>query len=344
MPFLRNSWYVAGWSDEVPPGGHLRRKVLGEDLLVLRDEASVVSVLRNRCPHRFAPLHLGQRLGNVIECPYHGLRFDMSGRCVLNPHGNGTTPTGAFVQTFPVQERHMLIWVWMGNAASAEPSNIPDLIGLEPDVYAINKGYMYVEASYQLLTDNIMDLGHIEFLHRGLLGSEAIRSAEIEVSQDGSAVISKRLTRNETLPPALEALYETSGSPVDRWLDVKWYPAGNMQLVAGVAPAGAPARVGREAPGVHLMTPETSDTTHYFWSNARNFRRDDTVLHETLEEGLVYAFDKQDKPMILAQQNAMGREDFWDLKPAILPGDAGAIRARRILQKLIRKEREMMLA
>ncbi len=340
MAFLRNSWYAVAWCDEVEAGAQIRRKILGEDLLIARTTAGEVRVLRNRCPHRFAPLHLGEREGDTIECPYHGLRFDLSGRCLLNPHGDGVIPPRAVIPSYPVAERHLLVWVWMGDANAADPATIPDLIGLDPDLYAINKGYMYVAANYGLMSDNIMDLGHIEFLHKGLLGSEAVRAADINVYHDGSKVFSNRMTRNEILPPALEALYEAGGKPVDRWLDVTWYPAGNMQLVVGVAPAGSPPRIGREAPGVHLMTPETEDTTHYFWSNARDFRRDDRDLHQALEEGLIFAFEHQDKPMILAQKEAMDGEDFWSLQPAILACDAGAVRARRMLQKLIRREQE----
>jgi len=344
MSFLRNSWYAVAWSDEIAWGSQIRRKVLNEDLLIARGAGGAVSVLRNRCPHRFAPLHLGTREGDVIECAYHGLRFDLLGKCLSNPHGDGTIPARAVVPNYPAIERHLLVWAWMGQAELADPAKIPDMVGLDPDNYAINKGYMYVEANYELMADNIMDLGHIEFLHKGLLGSEAVRKAEIQVSQDGTTVFSNRLTRNEILPPALEALYEVGGKPVDRWLDVTWYPASNMQLVVGVTMAGEPERIGREAPGVHLMTPATEDTTHYFWSNARDFRRDDDDLHQALEQGLVFAFEQQDKPMILAQEEAMDGEDFWDLQPAILACDAGAVRARRVLQRLIRDERKELAA
>lgn len=140
------------------------------------------------------------------------------------------------------------------------------------------------------------------------------------------------------MPLALDAVYDSEGRPVDRWLDVTWTAPANMQLVVGVAPAGAPPRVGRETPGVHLMTPETERTTHYFWSNSRDFRREDDQLHRALDEGLRYAFEHQDKPMILAQHEALEGEDFRDLKPVILAGDSGAVHARRVLQKLIRAE------
>lgn len=338
MPFLRNCWYAAAWDEEVPAEGTFHRRILNEDVLFVRNADGEVRAMRNRCPHRFAPLHLGERSGDVIECPYHGLQFDLSGRCVHNPHGNQQIPANARVKTYPVVARHMLLWIWMGAPEKADPAKIPELMGLDPEKFSINKGYMYTPANYEYMTDNIMDLGHIDYLHKGLLGSEAINRAEVDVKQDGNIVHSNRLARNEILPMALEAVFQSGGKPCDRWLDVSWHPPANMTLVVGVTNVGAPERIGLNNPGAHLMTPETETTTHYFWSNSRDFRRDDHELHEMMDKGFELAFEHQDKPMIIAQRDAIGGEDFWDLQPVILEGDAGAIRARRILRKLIREE------
>lgn len=338
MPFLRNAWYAAAWDDEVDATALFHRRILGEQILLMRDATGVVHALRDRCPHRFAPLHLGKRHGDVIECAYHGLRFGTDGQCVFNPQGDGVIPPAAKVRSYPLVLKSLLLWIWMGDPTLADPAEIPDFVGLDPEAYAINKGYMYTPANYELMTDNIMDLGHIEFLHEGLLGSEAVRRGETEVRQEGKVVISNRLVRDEILPPALEALYESGGKPVDRWLDVRWHAPANMHLTVGVTPAGSPQRIGREAPGVHLMTPETENTTHYFWANARDFRRDDAALHEALDQGLRFAFEHQDKPMIEAVDANMDGEDFWELRPVILACDAGAVRARRILRKMISEE------
>ena len=338
MPFLRNAWYAAAWDEEVSGTDLFHRKLLGEEILLVRDGDGVAHAMRDRCPHRFAPLHLGTREGDVIECAYHGLRFGMDGRCVLNPHGDGAIAPNARTRIYPLAARHMLLWIWMGDPARADPALIPELVGLDPDRFAINRGHVPVAANYEYMTDNIMDLGHIEFLHSGLLGSEAVRNADVDVRQVGNIVHSDRLTRAEILPPTLEAVFESGGAPVSRWLDVTWYAPANMQLVVGVAPAGAAPRIGKENPGVHLMTPETKTSTHYFWSNSRDFRRDDHALHQALDQGLRYAFEQQDKPMILAQHEAIDGADFWELEPLILACDAGAVRARRILRKLVREE------
>jgi vanillate O-demethylase monooxygenase subunit len=86
------------------------------------------------------------------------------------------------------------------------------------------------------------------------------------------------------------------------------------------------------------MTPETEQSTHYFWSNGRDFRREDTELHAALDAGFKLAFEQQDKPMMIAQRDALAGADFWEMKPLILAGDAGAVRARRTLRNLIKEE------
>src|SRR5260370_36947919 len=86
------------------------------------------------------------------------------------------------------------------------------------------------------------------------------------------------------------------------------------------------------------MTPEAEFAMHYFWSNARVVRRADTEIHAQLDAGLRFAFEHQDKPMIVAQREAMEDAEFWSMNPIVLEGDAGAVRARRIVRRLIHEE------
>ena len=67
MPFLKNAWYAAAWDDEVLGGALFHRRILGEQILLAREENNVAYALRDRCPHRFAPLHLGAHLGNAVQ-------------------------------------------------------------------------------------------------------------------------------------------------------------------------------------------------------------------------------------------------------------------------------------
>ncbi|GAM04555.1 Rieske 2Fe-2S domain-containing protein [Novosphingobium sp. MBES04] len=83
-PFLENAWYMAAWSHEVGED-MLRRRLLGEPILLMRRQDGTAVALVDRCPHRYAPLSKGEREGDTIVCPYHGLTFDAAGQCVRNP-------------------------------------------------------------------------------------------------------------------------------------------------------------------------------------------------------------------------------------------------------------------
>jgi len=109
MKFLRNAWYVAGWADEINTQELFHRRILGEDVLIYRTSAGSPAAIADRCPHRFAPLHLGKLVGDVVQCPYHGLQFDRSGACVANPHG--PVPKAARIRHYPVLERFSAVWI-----------------------------------------------------------------------------------------------------------------------------------------------------------------------------------------------------------------------------------------
>src|SRR5215813_7199899 len=128
--FLRNFWYVAAHSEELSRSRALPRQILNEQVVLFRDEAGSGHALADRCPHRFAPLHLGKVRGSHIECAYHGLQFDGQGQCVFNPHSNAI-PRAARVRSFPLVERHGFLWIWMGEPAKASPESIPGYDSLD---------------------------------------------------------------------------------------------------------------------------------------------------------------------------------------------------------------------
>lgn len=337
MAFLKNTWYAAAWADEVGRE-MLPRRMLDQPIVMFRRQDGVAVALQDRCPHRFAPLHLGRLVGDEVECAYHGLRFDCSGACIANPHGNGAIPAKALVRSYPLVERYSLLWIWMGEAGAADPERIPEFAFLSDPQFQNVKGYTLAEGHYELMTDNIMDLGHIEFLHPGLLGSDAVRKAKTEIIQEGHTVHSNRLTSNEVLPPFLQVWYEAGDRPVQRWLNVRWDPAAAMKLTVGVLPEGEPREAANESQGCHLMTPATETTTHYFWAQGRNWGTPDPAMDAGRLASLRKAFDTQDKPMIEAVQRNMGTTDLDSLGPVMLATDAGPVRARRVLKQLLSAE------
>src|ERR1700685_74986 len=78
--YLRNAWYVAAWSDDLGDEKLIGRTILKQPIVFYRKADGHVAALDDRCPHRFAPLHMGKVIGgDRVQCPYHGLEFDPSG-------------------------------------------------------------------------------------------------------------------------------------------------------------------------------------------------------------------------------------------------------------------------
>ena len=98
--FVRNLWYAAGWATDIA-SDLIGIRILDEPVLLYRIPSGEAVAIGGTCPHRFAPLHLGRMCEDgSVECPYHGLRFDRTGACVLNPHENGRIPGAARVASY----------------------------------------------------------------------------------------------------------------------------------------------------------------------------------------------------------------------------------------------------
>jgi phenylpropionate dioxygenase-like ring-hydroxylating dioxygenase large terminal subunit len=340
MSFLRNSWYVGCMASELG-NGPLARTILGEKLVLFRSETGEAAALADRCPHRFVQLSSGKVVGEAIECPYHGLRFDGAGNCVHQPHEQGEPVPHNRVRAWPVIERGGLVWLWAGEPALADPALIPASLDLihDPNLKTVH-GYLRIAGNYQLLNDNLLDLSHVDFIHPEARVPEGYGTFTNKVEQRGDQVINWLWKPNST-PNFLQAsLRESKSVKADVYAHMEWNAPGLMMLRTGLQDPGEPEGSDLFLPSAHLLTPETETTTHYFWTVGRERRKDDASIDEMFQKGLTHIFSTQDGPMIEQAQQAMGEEtDLFAHHPVVLSSDAAAVRARRIVQKLIREER-----
>ena len=343
MSYLRNSWYMAAWADELGAGG-LARTLLDQPLFFYRDEAGVTRALFDRCPHRFAPLSKGAIERGEVVCAYHGLAFNGAGACVRNPHGPVTRALD--VRAYPVAEAHRALWIWTGDPARADPAAIPDLSFLSAVAEtAFNKGYVNGKGHYQLFVDNILDLSHTDYLHPDTLGGGAISRTRAKVSERGDGVIAIHWHMFDDVPTPLFAQFLPAGTGrVDSWTEVDWHAPGIMKLVSGAVATGQVREGALTVDNVHILTPETEASTHYFFASTRNFGSDDMALNERIRVTRARIFAEEDEPMIAAQQERIGSADFWALRPALLRTDEGAVKVRRRMDALIAAEEPLPAA
>ena len=133
MTYATNLWYAALVGEDLAEGSAAESDDLRAADRVLPGPDGEPVALEDRCAHRFIPLSMGQLCDGAasVECPYHGLRFGTDGACVLNPHGSGRIPATLAVRSYPVVERHTMLWIWMGTD-EADPDLIPDFSYLDP--------------------------------------------------------------------------------------------------------------------------------------------------------------------------------------------------------------------
>ena len=338
--FVRNAWYVAGWARELVAGQMLARTVLDEPVLLFRKSDGTVTAIEDRCPHRFAPLNIGKLLpGDRVRCAYHGLEFDAAGRCVHNPHGSGSIPAQGHIAHYPVVERHRALWVWMGDR-DADPAKIPDFSVLDdpPELADTKLDFIKVDANYKLIIDNLLDLSHVAFLHGATLGNPGSVAATVDVDEDGDDLLVSRFASGIETPRVHQLLWPDHPGTVDSFNRMRWMAPSTLRLFVGVCEPGQPWESGTGFYALHLLTPESERSTHYFFTAVRfGMRTTDVEVNKSLQESIAktrrHAFEFEDAPVIEAQQQVLDKARR-PLDPAFLSVDAGTVRFRRAIQRL----------
>ncbi|MGQ9367871.1 aromatic ring-hydroxylating dioxygenase subunit alpha [Azospirillum sp. ST 5-10] len=338
-----NAWYPAAWGHEVARS-LTARTICERDIVLYRRTDGGVAALEDACWHRLLPLSMGRLEGDQVVCGYHGLVFDAGGRCTHMPAQETINPS-ACVRAYPAVEKHRLVWVWPGDPALADPAKVPDFHWNDGDDWVGEGGTFYsLKCDYRLVVDNLMDLTHETYVHAGSIGDEAITRAPFEVTHTERTVTVARWMEDIHPPPFWARLLGRPGN-VDRWQIIRFEAPCIVAGDVGVALTGTGARQGDRSQGVNghflaALAPETATSCHYFWNFVRNFRKDDAELTRAINLGHVNAgkgvYD-QDHVVLEAQQKAIdrhARQPFYDLNI-----DAGALWARRLVERLIAAER-----
>lgn len=329
--FLKNAWYVAASFDEVSrkPIG---RVLLNDPVVLFRREDGKVVALEDRCCHRRAPLHRGEVVGDALQCGYHGFTFDESGACIKVP-GMTTPPKNARVKSYQVIERHKWIWIWMGNAAPDE-ALIPDFHQNEHPQWAAARGYIALSANYLLYVDNLLDLSHVGFVHRDVIGSDD-SDAELKFERLENVVQGVRQSPDMAPPPLYRKL--GLGETVRQKKIMTFTPAAHIAIDITTSEVLAGGAAGREAHifVLNSITPERDNTCHYFWASARDFDIGNEAMTDLMQRETVRAF-LQDKEMVESQQKVIDLDP--DAATVSVRADSGGLLARRVVAERLQKE------
>lgn len=342
--FIQNCWYVAAWSDEVKADHLFSRTIINTPILLWRDSKAQIHAMLDRCCHRHAPLSMGKKLEDAIQCNYHGLVFDSNGQCI---HAPVEAKLSHFsVKTYAVHEANRWIWIWMGDPTAADPSQIPNIWWYDHPRWAYKpNGYLQVAAHYLLIADNLLDFSHLPFVHPSTLGGSADYASVLpSVTRHAQGVRLEKVVKH-TQPPGYSKHYAEypEDALVDRWMYYDFLIPGILLLDVGMYPSDSGSDEEKPDNAISFLsaqaiTPENEHNTHYFFAQARDFALDRDEVSEEIYQGILKAFH-EDIAMILGQQKNI------DLDPTVkakaFSVDSALSQFRWLIEKRLKAEQQL---
>jgi phenylpropionate dioxygenase-like ring-hydroxylating dioxygenase large terminal subunit len=343
--FPRNQWYIGAFSHEVSRTP-MERTLLDEPVVFYRTEAGAAVAVAGRCPHRRFPMVRAAVVGDALQCGYHGWTFDCSGACTRIPSQENYVPNGFKIRTYPVVEKWQWLWIWMGDPAQADASSIPDHGDLhleDSDWEATVGGLEPLAGRFQLMSENVLDLTHVTFVHAATIGTAGIAAAPIEVEDRGRYLHSQRTVAEPKSTPFHTKNLGLDG-PVERIMSTDFYPPAFCSSGSAFYKQGESAKPDGQCYGAfrvfHIATPETAHTAHYFWGFVRSFGQGDAALTEQLRAGWRLGV-LEDVDAIGANEAMIERGPLQNDLSA--QADAGPLRGRKMVESMILAERETEL-
>lgn len=165
---MRRYWQPVALAEELPAGGApLRVRILGEDLVLFRDDHGRLGLLGLHCAHRGTDLSYGRIEDGGLRCLYHGWLYDIQGRCLEQPGepGGGEHRDQIRQRAYPCVEKGGAIFTYMG---PGKPPLLPnyEFLNAAPDHLYTSK--IFHHCNYLQANEGNIDPVHLSYLHRFL--------------------------------------------------------------------------------------------------------------------------------------------------------------------------------
>ncbi|EUC12662.1 Rieske 2Fe-2S domain-containing protein [Paraburkholderia hospita] len=172
---MRRYWQPVALIDSLPPGAAPQPiRILGEDLILFRDDKDRVGLIDRKCAHRCTDLALGRVEDGGIRCPYHGWLFDVDGRCLSQPaEASATAKDRIRMKSYPLHEAAGAFWAYMGPGEPPLFPNYPALAGGAEHCYTTR---WLGACNWLQASEGNIDPVHTSYLHQLELSSEDMKA------------------------------------------------------------------------------------------------------------------------------------------------------------------------
>ncbi|RQR51644.1 aromatic ring-hydroxylating dioxygenase subunit alpha [Burkholderia sp. Bp9140] len=329
-PFVFDEWYVAARSSEIGRA-LLPRTLLGKQVVLYRTREGQVVALDDRCVHRSYPLSAGTLEDDTVICGYHGFRYDANGDLVEVP-SQERCPRGLGVHRYPVREIGPLVWIYM-DPASEPRTEPPSEASLDRSGWALSDGYLRLRGNYVSLHENLLDLTHLTYVHAKSFGTPDYAKAAFETSVEEGRYAVKRHVVPTTLPPVWAEPTGISSSTAARIATSTFVSPGLHEVQVTFYESALPAaeRTPFTIKTLHLPTPESQESTHYFIVHCRDFELDDEAMTQLMHERLFVAF-REDVQALELLEDTLRKADnpFFEISVA---SDRASVEMRKYLKR-----------
>lgn len=166
-PQFPMGWFSVARSHELQVGQVKRVHAFDRELALYRTRSGVPVLQDAFCPHLGANLGVqGKVIGESLRCPFHGWRFDTSGKCVEIPYCE-EIPERARLRMWPTLEKNGEVYIWFHPENTAPKFELPDFVELTDDRWTPPRHAEFELAAHlQDIAENSCDPVHFKYVHR----------------------------------------------------------------------------------------------------------------------------------------------------------------------------------
>ena len=167
--YLRRYWhpiFISSELEDLP----VAIKILGEELVLFRDQSKQLGLVHKHCPHRQASLAFGLCQKTGISCCYHGWHFDVDGSIIEVPgqpeHTQEFIKQKVRLGAYPTHEFKGLIFAYLGPIEKIPEFPMFDSLSFDDMEMVPYKAPF--DCNWLQVLDAIVDPIHTSFLHSNM--------------------------------------------------------------------------------------------------------------------------------------------------------------------------------
>lgn len=334
---LRSYWQPIALASELGRGAPpLSVDVLGEELVLWRDEFGRIGLLDRHCCHRGTDLSFGRIENGGLRCLYHGWLYDVAGRCLEQPcePKESTYKDKIRAVSYPVVERAGAFFAYLGDG---EPPEFPAYDFFTYPREHCHAAKVLLNCNYMQANEGNYDPAHVGFLHRSMAtekraGLKFGLLHRVGVPDEEPALIDPEETPRlevEATAFGMRIYQIRSGGPGRKYLRVTIFGMPNWSVIAG--PQGGDGHIG-------IWHVPIDDVSHWRWHFS--VRRDAPMGSDNLnvlnrqagEYETPFTLKRKKSNRYLQDRAAMQTQNFTGMGPNFNVHDAFATETMGAIQ------------